>query len=277
MRSIQTKLTMMLILVGLAHTCPAGFQTFGDSELQRPTLRGLQGVEVAVERMAPEAERDGLTRSQVQTDVELRLRQAGIRVLSDEERRTTPGRPYLYIRVSTSKRSVGGLHAYSTDVELKQDAWLVRDQDTKAYGATTWQVAGVGSVGGPRIREVREDVLDYVDEFINAYLAVNPEQASGARRSQGPGNLIPETSIIRQVQWQLREAGFEPGQVDGKLVQFHSSSCAIPLAWYPKRLRSYERELLEAIAQKVTWICTRHTNAPRAAAVSNPEGTAPHR
>jgi peptidoglycan hydrolase-like protein with peptidoglycan-binding domain len=56
-----------------------------------------------------------------------------------------------------------------------------------------------------------------VDRFINAYLAANPDQAGAGRRSRGPEPLIPEASIIRRVQWQLQEAGFDPGPVDGKM------------------------------------------------------------
>src|SRR5512139_1447514 len=48
------------------------------SAAQRATLKGVNTVEVVVEAMDPVAERDGLTRAQLQTDVEERLRQAGI-------------------------------------------------------------------------------------------------------------------------------------------------------------------------------------------------------
>ena len=109
------------------------------------------------------------------------------------------------------------MYSYNISVRLHQTTLLTRDPSIFAFGATTWDVGSIGIVGSMKIRDVRASVLDRVDEFINAYLAVNPEQAGGVRRSQGPGSLIPETSIIRQVQWQLREAGFEPGQVDGKL------------------------------------------------------------
>jgi hypothetical protein len=46
------------------------------------SLRGLQGVEVMVEDVDPEAERDGLTRNQLQVIVESELRKAGIKLLT---------------------------------------------------------------------------------------------------------------------------------------------------------------------------------------------------
>jgi hypothetical protein len=131
--------------------------------------------------------------------------------------RTTPGRPYLYINIPTSKRDGTGLYAYYIAVELNQDVWLPRDLDIETLKATTWRSGAVGSIGGTKIRDVRESVLDLVDEFINAYLAVNPEQAGAGKHSRREENIIPDASIIRAVQWQLQEAGFDPGPVDGKL------------------------------------------------------------
>jgi hypothetical protein len=67
---------------------------------QKDTLKGLQGIYVVVEDLyaKPETEEWGLTRQQLLTDVELRLRQNGIKVLSSlEECSSTPGSPYLYV------------------------------------------------------------------------------------------------------------------------------------------------------------------------------------
>jgi hypothetical protein len=48
-------------------------------------LHGLQGVQVTVEAVNPKAEKYGLTEQVLQTETELRLRQHGIRILTDEE------------------------------------------------------------------------------------------------------------------------------------------------------------------------------------------------
>jgi hypothetical protein len=140
MRRMQTKRIVMLMLVGLTLTCPAGFQAFGDSEIRRETLRGLQGVGVLVEDIRPETEHDGLTRDQVRIDVELRLRQSGIRVLSREERAATPGAPYLYVNINTYKRPMTEIYSYDISVELNQAVLLTRDPSIWAIGATTWEV-----------------------------------------------------------------------------------------------------------------------------------------
>jgi len=67
---------------------------------QKDTLKGLQGVHVLVESLNPEVEKYDLTKQQLQTDVELRLRQNSIKVLSEEELLSTPGKSYLYVNVN---------------------------------------------------------------------------------------------------------------------------------------------------------------------------------
>ncbi|MGH2359408.1 MAG: hypothetical protein ACRDGM_02550 [bacterium] len=142
-------------------------------ELDRETLRGLQGVYVLVEHLEPTIERDGLRRDQIRTDVELRLRQAGIPVPTEEERLRTPGTPYLYIRVASHSDS--GLHAFHIAVELRQAVLLERNPAKFVGARTTWEFIGaVGTVGSSKVRKLREVIADAVDEFINAYLTVNP-------------------------------------------------------------------------------------------------------
>jgi hypothetical protein len=74
----------------------------GDSDEERQTLVGLKGVRVVVENINPNAEKDGLSLVLLQTDVELKLRQAGIPVLTGEETFRAPGSPFLYLVVSAS-------------------------------------------------------------------------------------------------------------------------------------------------------------------------------
>src|SRR5213083_864156 len=58
----------------------------GDDEDTRKALAGLKGVLVEVfVTDTEESRRDGLVLEQLQTDVELKLREAGIRVFSREE------------------------------------------------------------------------------------------------------------------------------------------------------------------------------------------------
>lgn len=161
----------IVVVVFFALVKTAGAQ--GDFEADRATLKGLQGVEVTVEGLRPEAVEDGLTQDQLQTDVELRLRKVGIRVLTKEEKARTPGSPWLYVRVNTLRGDTG-LYAYSIEVDLYQTVLLERDSSISTTTPTwaTSTIATVGARGMPR--SVRGSVGDKVDQFVNAYLAMNP-------------------------------------------------------------------------------------------------------
>jgi hypothetical protein len=138
-----------------------------DGPAQRATLKGVNIVEVVVEAMDPVAERDGLTRAQLQTDVELRLRQAGIPVGP-----TLTG--HLYVNVDTATSDHGQTYAYNVVVQYLQQVVLARDPKAPIF-ATTWETGGVSMIAASRLREVRQDVANYVDQFIHAYREQNPK------------------------------------------------------------------------------------------------------
>lgn len=138
-----------------------------DGEENRQSLMGIKGVKVLVEDSeSPDAIADGLTQDQLQTDVELRLRKAGVTIVKDV------GAPYLYVAINPIKDSTG-LYAYSCAVELHQKA--VISNGMKLYTATR-SVSTAGMVGRLNMSKyIREVVGDMVDKFLNAYLSANPK------------------------------------------------------------------------------------------------------
>jgi Putative peptidoglycan binding domain len=192
----------------------------GDHELDRATLRGLPGIEVVIEQLTSEVEQAGLTVQQLRTDVELRLRQAGIPLLSKEERFRVPGAPYLYVRVTAMLHSPSlRLFAYPSGVALNQRVYL--EHDTSRLFAPTWYVETIGTVGATNIHYLRALTRDQVDQFINAYLSVNPRPVGTlAPSSASPRrNLMDQVTerFIRQVQERLQTIGFNPGSIDGAM------------------------------------------------------------
>jgi hypothetical protein len=163
--------TIAIVVFILALVTPAVAQ---DTKDERATLAGLTGVSVGVENMSAEAERDGLTRSALQTDVELKLRLAGIPVLTLMESVLAPNGANLYLNVNMLGDEMG-LYAYSIRLELKQRVRLYRDP-TVVTPAATWGTGSVGLVGKVRLTSVRDGVRDRLDQFINAYLAANPKR-----------------------------------------------------------------------------------------------------
>jgi hypothetical protein len=151
-------------------------------ERAKETLRGLPGVTVVIEPLQETAEHDGLTRGQLQTEVERQLQAAGIRVLTQEEWRTTPGSPYLYVNVSALKKNYG-LYAYSIEVCLNQLVTLTRNQNIQEF-AETWETREVGTVGKDRLATVQESVASHVNIFIRDYFSVNPQTMTNQEPQQ---------------------------------------------------------------------------------------------
>ena len=141
-----------------------------DSPEERATLKGIKAIVVAVD-VNPEAEPHGLSKDQIQTDVELRLRKAGIKVVS---LLSEGGSSFLSVAVAMVKSSDGSVYAYSIQLAFNQLTVLMRDPRVPAV-ATTWSTSYVGLAGFYRVREVRNILADQVDRFINAYLEQNPK------------------------------------------------------------------------------------------------------
>src|SRR5207249_6328300 len=166
--------TVLAVLALLSATVVSRLVGQGDNESTRKTLAGLTGLYVSVEHIPDEMQRDGLDTTQIQTDVELKLRQAGITVLTRQEWLSTAAAPFLYVNVQAIKNS--NLYAFSVDVQLRQRVTLVHDPAVLIL-ATTWSATGViGTVGSKKLSSLRETVRDLTDQFINAYLAANPKR-----------------------------------------------------------------------------------------------------
>ena len=154
-------LVVLLLVPGVSHALTP----------KQEALVGLKGMEVIVEDTGPEAENLDLTKAKIQTDVEMRLRKAGVRVLTKNERFKTPGMPYLYVNVNARIKQGLPLVVFSVIVDLKEKVTLARGFET--YGAI-WDCSSSGAAGVGDIRAIRAFVGDRVDEFINDYLAANP-------------------------------------------------------------------------------------------------------
>lgn len=149
------------------------------SQRARQTLRGIKGVTVLVTGLSAGAERDGLRKADLQADVETRLKQAGIRVLSRAERFQAPGQPHLCINFIDQKRSDMEFYTISFAVQLVQHVRLTRDAKV-IFPAETWGVTGVMSVGAKELQGVRRLVVDYVDLFVQDMKAANAGEAGSA-------------------------------------------------------------------------------------------------
>ena len=152
------------------------------------TLKDLPGVMVVVEDFRSAAGDAGFDSRTFQTDVELKLRLAGIKAAEDADL------PQLYLNVNTLHRERSRNDAYGVSLRLIQrvllESQLHSDPEksteealaTSTTLATTWST---GSLGFGSVADVRAAVKDRVDMFINDWLEVNPLKQHSGLNSDG--------------------------------------------------------------------------------------------
>ena len=162
---------LFLAVMGLAHllfTLPAHPT---ELEMQRETLRGLTGLYVYVDILGNT--KDLFDIDAIRVDAELKLRMAGIKVLSTKEIKP-PGTPYLLVRLIIRRTPDLPSFYYSANVWLVQSVYLERNPSIHLSGLT-WVVSRLGYVGEEHLSMIRDRIKDQIDIFINDYLSVNPK------------------------------------------------------------------------------------------------------
>jgi len=168
-----------------------------DPLLTRPSLRGLKAVAVSIRsacEICARPTKPGLVDiddDAIRTDVELKLRKAGILIAPADKVLKDGG---AFLSVEFTILSVGSeaseLYPFHLAVQVEQPAWLARESSILAPSAVTWSVGTTGIVGADRIHYIRNALSDLTDKFLNAYLSVNS--------SAGVVNQLPATSNGRQ-------------------------------------------------------------------------------
>ena len=147
----------------------AGLGQAYDSDVSRQTLKGISAVYVVIEEFQPELNRyarlqkSHLTRSQLQQEVEARLKKAGIAVLTREQWTKTPGMPALYININTHEYEKYR-YAYNIALELQQLVALQTNPAKKAL-AGTWSLNMTGVVHIGQLSALNGNVGELVDRF----------------------------------------------------------------------------------------------------------------
>ncbi len=166
------------ILVLAISFCSLFFPTLSRSASCLESLKDLKGVEVLVEELKPELEDFNLTMIEVQADVESKLRNAGIEVLSreDNEKIQPLRKPYLYVKINSLKLPWRrASFAFHVEIALKQQVKLSEHPKDfkKSFYAPTWNTNFMGTVSGSNVPEIRDSVKGLMDQFVNDYLKEN--------------------------------------------------------------------------------------------------------
>jgi hypothetical protein len=147
----------------------ASRSTPAQDDTVRATLKGITAVFVLVESLPDGAKKLGLSDETIQSDVELKLRLAGLRVVTVQEGLQVPGSPYLYVNLNV----MDDAGAASIEIDFNQDATLERNGQ-HASGVTTWHKGMVVQL--PSGQGTREHIKDLTDAFLNDWLAANPKK-----------------------------------------------------------------------------------------------------
>jgi hypothetical protein len=153
---------VLLLWLWQGHAFPA------DNQATRKTLHDVQPIKVVVEPLKWSIENAGLKTRQLRNDTELKLRLAGIRVVSPND----PGKPSLRVNARVIKFGQRDRYIFNIAVEFVQTVSLGRRPQIKT-DAVTWSTAVTGT--SRKLSTVRDQVGELVDVFINAYLSVNPD------------------------------------------------------------------------------------------------------
>lgn len=137
----------------------------------RPSLGGLKGVYVLVEKLDPAVEEDGLTSDRIRGDVAAQLHRAGIEVLSKAEWYDAPGMPCLHVNLHVVKLPSSGEYIYSLDVGFEQDVYLSR-KPIFANAATTWSLGLITGITH-RLSKISESLKTPIASFVSDYLSAN--------------------------------------------------------------------------------------------------------
>jgi len=135
----------------------SGSRAFAQESLDANTLKGIGAVQVAIGDLSDSAQALGLEEEAIQTDVELQLRRAGMRVSS------TPVGAFVYLSVSVVGK------ASAIRVELNQSARLLLSGEV--WTVTTWSKDYLEA--NSTAESVRSRFKELVDAFLNDWLSVN--------------------------------------------------------------------------------------------------------
>ncbi|HME70119.1 MAG TPA: hypothetical protein VKM54_09660 [Myxococcota bacterium] len=156
-RSIGAFLLCLVMTLAATHSANAS-----DDTPSRQSLVALNNICVVVALTGAQAQA-GFNESTFQTDVELKLRSAGLTVPNESSKCDA----WLFVCIGALHKRPNERVAFRTDLLLQQNVLLARDPSSQVMG-TTWFVGGVGTGD---LEYIRKLIRDNTDQFFNAWLS----------------------------------------------------------------------------------------------------------
>jgi hypothetical protein len=153
---------LAVLLTALALTLAGA----GDAVLDRATLRGVKAVNVVIDPISADIEREGATMDALRTRLESRLQEAGIKI-------DPASNEFVALRL-TSVHAARGPFAIAATIGFYQSVTLARDRNVKT-ATQTWEVETIVLADTKQVYRACMDSMDELaGRFVTAYRSVNP-------------------------------------------------------------------------------------------------------
>lgn len=170
---VKTNFKFIFFLFVSQIICIKAYPQISDG-ISDASLTGLSAFNVSIGNLSPEVQKDGIKTEQLQKDVDLKLRTAGLRIINQPMWNDTLGIAELYIEVNTMKNKLSQ-YSYWINLIVIQKVSLMRPTIHETL-ASTWATSSMGIVGlNMMVETIRGSVGECVDKFIGSYLSVNPK------------------------------------------------------------------------------------------------------
>jgi hypothetical protein len=191
-RDVAMKMGRLFLVILLVIGVMLPMSLAAENVHNKDALRGLKEVGVFVELATPPVKVPGLSRNQLQGDIELRLYKAGIKIVSSASLGELPKLSFIYLNLTIRKLET--VYAYNADFLCLTPSQEACNQAVPAV----WKQGNSGVVN--EMFHVRERVTDLVNLFIKDYKAANSRA-----RIEGTADILaatsqPDTGLPRETQ-----------------------------------------------------------------------------
>ena len=169
------KYRLAVIGVAMCLVCMLAETSFAQLTDKQQSLAEITELYVFVQDLTEDAKRAGLAKKQIQNDVKAKLKQMGIRALSEEESRSAAGSPSFYVNISAHKRKEAPAFVFHVDIGILQEVSLVRKPSIRTM-SITWNKGRIGHCPARAFAETVRVAVGYLmDRFSEDYRAANPK------------------------------------------------------------------------------------------------------
>lgn len=165
MSGVAARVRWMTLLAALAAVRPAGAQVTTDTL----SFFELPGVFVLVSGVDASLEEYGLYADSLRALLEAKFADAGIRLLTEDQWKTTLGNPMAFLDVTLTTLS-GFNYMYRMQLELRQMTVLARDSTIPVFVPTWKSDETMGIVPRSRLSTLDQYVRVAADRFIDAFV-----------------------------------------------------------------------------------------------------------